>query len=144
MKKQIRTETTIHASKESIWAVLSDIGNYSQWNSVITEVASSLEVGRGFRFKIAILGRPVPMAAKVHRAEENRYLGWGNDYQSAAKYVLGAHHYFEIEEVSATECKFVHGEMFYGVIPVVLWGAIKRMSAEYDKFNASLKARVEA
>ncbi|OUS23659.1 hypothetical protein A9Q99_26820 [Gammaproteobacteria bacterium 45_16_T64] len=141
--KQIKTEITINSSKESIWAVLSDIGNYGAWNNVITGVSGTLQEGRGFRFKIAILGRPVPMAAKIHRAEENRYLGWGNDYQSWVKVILGAHHYFEIIEVSENECKFVHGEMFYGVIPTVLWGVIKKMSEQYDVFNAALKSKVE-
>ena len=141
--KEIKTEIVINSSKEEIWAVLSDLDNYAKWNNIITDVKSSLQVDRGFRFKIRILGLAVPMAAKVHTADENKYLGWGNDYQSWIKVILAAHHYFEIIEISDSQCKFVHGEKFYGVIPFALWPSIKTMGKSYNKFNESLKLAVE-
>ena len=141
--KEIKTEIVINASKEDIWAVLSNINNYENWNNIITDVKSSLQVDRGFRFKIAVFGLSVPMVAKVHRADENRYLGWGNDYQSWIKVVLAAHHYFEIIELSDSQCKFVHGEQFYGVVPFVLWPTIRKMAKSYQTFNENLKSAVE-
>lgn len=141
--KEIKTEIVINSSKEKIWAVLCELDNYETWNNIITDVKSSLQVGRGFRFKISIFGLAVPMAAKVHRADENRYLGWGNDYQSWLKFVLAAHHYFEIVEISDTQCKFVHGEQFYGVVPFALWPTIRKMGKSYETFNKSLKLAAE-
>ena len=141
--KEIKTEITINASKEEIWAVLSNINNYENWNDIITNVKSSLQVDRGFRFKIKVFGLTVPMVAKVHRADENRYLGWGNDYQSWIKVILAAHHYFEIIEISDSQCKFVHGEQFYGVVPFALWPTIRMMGKSYDTFNENLKLTVE-
>lgn len=141
--KEIKTEITINASKEEIWAVLSNIDNYGDWNGIITNVKSSLQVDRGFKFKIKVFGLSVPMVAKVHRADENQYLGWGNDYQSWIKVILAAHHYFEIIAISDSQCKFVHGEQFYGVVPFALWPTIRMMAKSYDTFNESLKSAVE-
>jgi len=141
--KEIKTEIIINASKEKIWTLLSDLESYQRWNNIITSVKSSLQVGRGFRFKINIFGQAVPMVAKIHRSDQNQYLGWGNDYESWAKIILAAHHYFEIIEVSETQCKFVHGEQFYGVVPFVLWPIINKMEKSYDQFNDSLKSEVE-
>ncbi|OUS00595.1 hypothetical protein A9Q81_10440 [Gammaproteobacteria bacterium 42_54_T18] len=141
--KGIKTEITINAPKEKIWALLSDLDNYQNWNNIITNVKSSLQVDRGFRFKIDIFGQAVPMTAKVHRADENQYLGWGNDYQSWVKMILAAHHYFEIIEISESQCKFVHAEQFYGVVPFVLWPIINKMGKSYERFNESLKSEAE-
>jgi len=141
--KEIKTEIIINAPKEEIWAVLSNIGDYENWNNIITDVKSSLQVDRGFRFKIALFGLAVPMVAKVHRVDENRYLGWGNDYQSWIKVILAAHHYFEIIELSDSQCKFVHGEQFYGIVPFALWPTIRKMAKSYDTFNENLKSAAE-
>jgi len=141
--KEIKTEIIINAPKEEIWAVLSNIGDYENWNNIITDVKSSLQVDRGFRFKIALFGLAVPMVAKVHRVDENRYLGWGNDYQSWIKVILAAHHYFEIIELSDSQCKFVHGEQFYGIVPFALWPTIRKMATSYDTFNENLKSAAE-
>jgi len=141
--KQIKTEIIINSSKEKIWAVISDFASYDDWNSIITGVKGKMVVGSGFRFKIDIYGFAVPMPAEVQRADENQYFGWGNDYESFLRFILAAHHYFEIIEISDTQCKFVHGENFYGIIPWTSWKLIEPMGAQYDIFNAALKNRVE-
>jgi hypothetical protein len=45
MTKEIKTEIVIHATPETIWAVLTDLKNYPNWNPFIKSITGQLSVG---------------------------------------------------------------------------------------------------
>ena len=42
MAKEIKTEIVIHATPEKIWKILTDFGNYPQWNPFIVSVTGDV------------------------------------------------------------------------------------------------------
>lgn len=142
--REVKTEIVIHAPQEKVWQVLTDFPAYEAWNPVINGVKATPQAGRSIRFKIKLFGQMLPMAAKIQRCEENRYFGWGTDADVPTNYVLGAHHYFELSPAGENTTRLVHNEIFYGIVPRILWPVLKRLKASYDDMNRSLKAQAES
>jgi uncharacterized protein YndB with AHSA1/START domain len=54
MAKEIRTEITIQAKREKVWAILTDFENYPNWNPFITFIEGKAEEGRQITVRIAL------------------------------------------------------------------------------------------
>ncbi len=71
--KRFATRTTIQASPEAVWAILSDAPSYPSWNSTVTKVEGAIALGakvtvhakispdRAFPVKVSTLDAPRKM-----------------------------------------------------------------------------------
>jgi len=142
--KEIKTEIEISSSRDNVWQTLMDFKKYDDWNTIISEVKAVAEVNRSIRFKINVNGNKLPITARIQRCEENCYFGWGTKSGSWMNRIIGAHHYFELHEISPEKCKVLHGEVFYGIIPFLTWPLIRKLKQSYEGMNRALKHQVES
>jgi len=137
------TEIIINAPKEAIWKVLTDFDSYGEWNPLIVDIQAATEVGHGVKFKADLKGKKLPFGAKMRRCEENRELSWGGPGFKPLNLLAGADHYYRIEEIGDNQCRFIHGETFYGILPMLFSGWIASCKPLYDGMNKAMKERVE-
>lgn len=137
----LRSECIINASADEIWSVLTDFRQFHCWNPFLVSVAGSLADGiLRVTARLSQLPR-VSFAARLHPVAQCSYLGW--DARFAAG-LFHAAHFFTIEPLAASRCRFVQTERFSGMMakPVLLMLA-GRFQAAYDRMNKALKQEVE-
>jgi ligand-binding SRPBCC domain-containing protein len=74
---EIKVETTINASKETIWEQLTDLNNFSRLSKHIEYASGRMEKGSRLKARLNIRGVRVPVVVWVHDIEKNRKFSWG-------------------------------------------------------------------
>jgi hypothetical protein len=142
MNKSIRTEIIINASKEKVWNILSNFSAYPGWNPFIIHIAG--EQSKGSRLAVTLLNgkKEFAMKPRVVSVVPNQYFDWlGSLF---IKGLFDGHHYFEIEEVSPTQVRFIHGEHFSGILSgMILRSIADETRNNFIKMNNALKERAE-
>ena len=139
--KKIETEVNINSSIESVWEIISDLGCHSDWNPFLTKIDGNLIEGSSVRITVQ-LGNNKPEIAepilkKLIPKKEIHFLM--NKWP-----LIKGEHYFIFESISDTETKFIHGERFYGLLPMFLWWKLKPLFTQgFNDMNQALKNRVE-
>ncbi len=138
-------ETTfdVGASPERVWAVLTALDRYDEWNPQMKGVRGILERGAQIGFRLVLPGRPaMNLTATVEEVEPNALLSWRGH--------LGAAWFFEgfrrfairplgVDRASVTHVEDVHG-VFAPVFGVVMGPAVQK---SHDALNEALRARAE-
>ncbi len=137
--KHMRTETTMAASVEKVWATLIDFDSYPRWNPFITKVTG--DISEGGKIEAQLMGMTIK--PRIERLEENSELRWVGHLMVPG--IFDGEHYFRIEANKDGSTRFVHGERFTGIlVPVfALLGQFKKIERAFVEMNEALKARVE-
>lgn len=113
----IRETVFIHAPLETVWAVFSEIENWSGWNPVCREcrleTGDAMTEGACISFKLNPL-TPMRIASVVTHCEAGRALTWTGD-----KWGIHAEHTFKFEAVDS-KVRLESIETFSGLM---LWPA---------------------
>ena len=134
----------IEAPSAIIWAILVDIGQYTQWNPFLHDVAGRVAPGAQIHFQIMLAGNiSFPAQAQITRVVVSRELRWGG--KLLWPWLLRAEHYHTLEPISAARTRVRHGETFSGLIPLLL-GPLIRVWAQrkYDAVSIALRRRAES
>lgn len=142
MPRELRTEITIDAPPEKVWAVLTGFSRYEAWNPFITRIAGKAEAGGRLHLRVRLAGLPtISFNAGIDQFKPGERLGW---YAVILPRLFEARHWFELSTDASGKTHFVHAEIFYGLFsaPVLLLlsGSFKRA---YETMNRSLKRTVE-
>jgi len=113
--KQLTTNIEINASANTVWNILTDFDEYPQWNPFIR--SASGEVKKGMRLEVQLQPpggnimtfRPTVLVAEPER--EFRWLG-----QLFLPGIFNGEHYFQIEPLTRDRIRFIHGEIFSGIL----------------------------
>ena len=140
-KYETRAEIIIHAPPAAVWAQLVDFPAFDEWNPMLTEMEGAPEVGCKVRFAVATDGGgKMRMSGRVFEATPERRLEW----RGGVPLVFIGHHYFELY-AEGDGTRFVHGETFWGLGPLLMRGTLEKRAAPlYPALNEALKVRVEA
>lgn len=140
----IRTNLTIAAPPERVWAVLTDFAAYPQWNAVISRARAELREGGRIKFRIKIEASPeLGFAARILRFTPNRELAWRGGAPLVPALAWGEHYFQLAPNGDGTE--FTHGENFGGLLALLMRTPMRaRVLRTYEGFNRALKARAEA
>jgi hypothetical protein len=143
MAKELNTNIEIDAPAENVWNVLTDFSRYSQWNPLIRSISGEarqdgrLEVfvqppgGKGMTF------RPIILAFRP--GHELRWIG-----QLMLPGIFDGEHQFQIEPLGENRTRFVHREVFSGLLVPFLWGSIEKQTRQgFEEMNRALKTQVE-
>jgi hypothetical protein len=140
---EIYTEIEINASCQRVWQLLTDFSSYPEWNPLIREAKGDIEKGRKIEVYIQPPGgggmrfRPV-----ILEAEENRQLRWLGHLGIPG--LFDGEHIFTITPLSANRIKFVHREIFNGLLVFVFKNSLQTSTKEgFIAMNQSLKVRAE-
>jgi hypothetical protein len=141
--KQLDTNIEINASAGKVWKILTDFASYPQWNPFIR--FASGEVKKGARLEVQlqppggniIMFRPTVLVAEPER--ELRWLG-----QLLLPGIFDGEHYFQIEPLTGDRIRFIHGEIFSGIlVPFLAKSLDTKTKIGFEKMNQVLKARAE-
>lgn len=136
----VRAQLSIDAPPEAVWAVLSDIAGWSDWNDVI--VGGRCDGGEGSRVScsVAVMG-PIwfPVRSRAHTWTDNETLVWGENLGR----ILRINHGFVLRpDGEGTHVE--HYESFEGAIGRLVYPLVRRsLTRNYTTFLESLKTRVE-
>lgn len=71
---QQQNQIFIQASAEKVWAVLTNINNWTKWNPKITKAEMQEKLAVGANFKWTVNGAQIKSV--LHTVETNRAFGW--------------------------------------------------------------------
>ena len=140
--KQIETEILINADIETVWRVLTDFQNHVKWNPFIRSIKGEKVVGKAITVSIKPPGgngmtfKPVVLKFNPHK--EFRWKG-----KFVVKGIFDGEHYFILEKVSDTQTKFIHGEIFGGVLVRMMGDVLNKTRNGFDLMNMALKEECE-
>ncbi len=143
MKKQLESEIEINVPAERVWKVLTDFHAHPSWNPFIKELRGNPEVGEKLRVFIRPPGgKGMVFKPIVLKAEENRELRWlGKLFISG---LFDGEHYFRIEPIDENRVRFIHGEIFSGLLVRLFAKSLDTGTlAGFREMNEALKKRAE-
>ncbi|MDP8916843.1 MAG: SRPBCC domain-containing protein [Pseudomonadota bacterium] len=119
------------APADLIWDLISDLGGWSVWNPLYTEVQGRLRIGEKLKVTEALPGRPSrTITPTVVDWEPPAQILWREDGGMMSRTVR----YLEIEALSETGCIFSNGAFFHGLLGEQ--GAKSHRSAIYRGYEA--------
>jgi len=143
--RTIAATVGIDASPMAVWAVLTDLSRYPEWNPHIREGAG--EVAAGNRLTLRMFppkGRPVTIRPLVLAAEpgaEWRLLGGLPGI--FGRLVFSGEHRFALDAAGGGT-RLVQSETFRGILVPFIGKALAGAQASFREQNEALKKRVEA
>lgn len=143
-EREVLTRIDIDSSPESVWAVLSDLDSYPQWNPMIRTAAGDLEEGNRLRLRFEPRGgRGRTFRPRLMVVEPGRELRWkGNP---GVPVMLESEHYFRLERKPDGNTVLVHNMVFYGILAPLLFGKLEAsVLGPFEEMNRALKARAES
>ncbi len=144
MKKQLETEIEINAPAERIWEILTDFHTYPSWNPFIKELRGKPAVGEKLWVFIQPPGgKGMVFKPIVLRADENHELRWrGKLFISG---LFDGEHYFRIEPIDENRVRFIHGEIFSGIlVRLFAKGLDEGTLSGFRQMNEALKRQAES
>lgn len=137
--REIRTEVVLEAPPESVWAVLTDLDAYAEWNP--QTVRASGVVAAGERVELTVRpggGRRRTMEAEVVDADAPTRLEWVASV--GGRRVFEARHTFELEPLGDGRTRLHNCETLSGVlVPFVVSADAE---ADYEAMNRALAERL--
>lgn len=142
MSKHIRTEIIINAPKEKVWDILTDFASYGAWNPFIVSIKGELQEGGRLTNTMLNGGKKYVFKPKVLEVVPYKYFDWLGSL--VVKGIFDGHHFFEIEELSATQVKLSQGENFSGLLSSTILKKIGEDTRNnFIKMNQAIKQRAE-
>ncbi len=142
MDVRIEHRIGVQAPAEAIWAVISDIAAWKDWNPLYPRAEGSLRIGATLDLDLALPGQPT-------RAINPVILDWvPNDQIHWRLSMLGGLvrtiRYIEIEILTETGCIFSNGEVFSGYLgPTVAKRMRPAIRQGFAAMGEAVKARAE-
>lgn len=142
MRHHLHTEVEIDASPEAVWAVLTDLAGYPEWNPFVVSSQGTAAVGERLtnRFQPpggkAMTFRPTVTVVQTERVFE--WLG-----RLGFPGVFDGRHRFEIEPIP-TGSRFTQTERFNGALVRFMNKSLDTQTvAGFETMNAALRDRAE-
>ena len=126
-----------------VWAVLSDLSAWKDWNPMYPEISGRLLISAPLSVTEKVGERSQTYAAVVSEWVPEKQIIWTRRSQAG---LLRHVRYIEIEALSETGCIFANGELFDGYFAPLLISKGRRhaLRTAHRGFCEALKARVEA
>ena len=140
--KTIEAVTEIDASVEAVWAELSAVATYSEWNPFITTFEGELVVGSRVQVRIAPPGgRPMTFRPTITAVEEARRLEWLG--RLLVPGVFDGRHCFQLEDLGQGRTRLTQTEAFSGVLVGLTGKTLERTRAGFEAMNQAVRLRAE-
>jgi hypothetical protein len=140
---KIEHQIGIAAPAEVIWAVISDLPSWSEWNPLYPEAKGVIGFGELLTLTVAIPGQE-------RRVIQPRIVDWTPDEAihwtlSAVGGLVKSIRYLEIETLGPTNCIFNNGEIFSGLLgPRAVKPMRRALRQGFTEMGEAVAARSEA
>ena len=140
-RMSLRTTTSMDASRDEVWAVLTDTDSYAQWNPLITEFAGLLRPGERVQFVLHTTGgQNIRLSPTVSQALAGYELRW----QGGLRGLLHVNHAFLLSTTYGGQTVLHHTEDYQGALVPLLRPLLERqLLPAFQTFNQALKRRSE-
>ena len=140
MAKEIKTEILIHSTPEKVWAILTGVDNYPNWNPFIKSVNGEVKVGN----KITVRIEPpeekgMTFNPKVLTCEVNKELSWIGRLLFPG--LFDGEHKFELIDNGNETTTFRQSEKFNGILVGLL--NVENTKKGFESMNKKLKIIAE-
>jgi hypothetical protein len=140
--KTIEAVTEIDAPVQAVWAEVSAISTYPEWNPFITTFEGELVVGSRVEVRIAPPGgRPMTFRPTITAVEEARRLEWLG--RLLVPGVFDGRHSFQLEDLGQGRTRLTQTETFSGVLVGLTGKTLERTRAGFEAMNQAVRLRAE-
>lgn len=140
--KQLEAKIRIDASPEKIWAILTDLEHYAEWNPFIKTACGKVAEGERLTVRISPPGEKEmtfkPTVLSVKTGVEFRWLG-----HFLLPGIFDGEHSFVIKSDNSGSL-FIQKETFSGLLVPLVWSGMEEKTREgFGRMNRALKERAE-
>lgn len=139
---KIETHIDINAPVGKVWGVFSDVDSHKEWNPFLTSIQGVLKEGNKVKIVAKISEGNIKIAEPIVTTliEEKEAV-----FVASKRFLFRGEHYFKFESLSPSKTRFIHGEVFSGLLPKLFWNKIQySFTKAFNKMNEALKAHVES
>ena len=130
--------TTIAASRDKIWALLTNAADFPRWNSTVSGIQG--EIAEGHTLKITVPAAPGrTFKPKVSRVEAGRSMTWSDGMAPMFKGVRT----FTLTPNADGTTEFAMKEEFAGVMLPMIKGSLPDLAPVFEAYAADLKGAAE-
>ncbi|MGD0297092.1 MAG: SRPBCC domain-containing protein [Bryobacteraceae bacterium] len=138
--KAFAVETSICATPERIWALLTDAAGYARWNSTVEKVDGNIAPGERVLVNAKISpGRAFPV--KVAEFEPPRRMVWTGGMPLG---LFKGERTFTLKPAANGLVRFSMREVYTGWIAALIGRSIPDLQPVFDQFASDLKHAAEA
>jgi len=145
MTRSVGAVTEIDAPLERVWAVLTDVARYPEWNPFTVSVQTDFELGSPVDMRVNLLGR----GRTIHQVEyvtsyvEGRRVSWGVNVGPG--WFITADRWQELTDLGDGRTRYETVDEFTGVgVGFMLLLMRRHMARGFADVARALKARCEA
>jgi hypothetical protein len=137
--KSFATRTTIQATPEAIWRLLTDAPSYPSWNATVTRVEGRIALGETVTVHVKVApGRAFPV--KVVAFEPFKRLVWSGGMPLG---LFKGERTYDLRPAGPGGVEFAMHEDYTGWFAPLITRSIPDLQPAFDEFAACLKARAE-
>jgi hypothetical protein len=141
--KIVRVVTDIAAPAQTVWAELSAVAKFVEWNPFITSVQGDLVAGSRLTVQIAPPGgRQMTFRPTITLVEEGKRLEWLG--RLVLPGVFDGRHSFQLEDMGSGVTRLTQAEEFSGVLVRFATTILERTRAGFEAMNEVLRLRAES
>jgi hypothetical protein len=130
--------TTIHATPEKIWSLLTDAAGFPRWNSTVTSIEGEIAEGRTLKLRVPSAPKRV-FTPKVSRLEPGRSMVWSDGMAPMFKGVRS----FTLTPNADGSTDFVMKEEFSGVMLPMIKKSLPDFAPVFEAYAGDLKRAAE-
>ena len=139
--KIISAAIEIGAPPMTVWAVITDLGRYPEWNPLFREASGDIAVGSRLTLRSVhpANGRMMTVKPKILVAEPGVELRWAASLPG----VISGEHSFALSPMGGGT-RLVQSESFRGLLAPFSRRTLANTSTSFRELNEALKKRAEA
>ncbi len=131
--------TTINATPEAIWEILTDVARWAEWNTTVDKVEGEVALGK----KVTVYAKVSPgraFAVKVSVLEPPRKMVWTGGMPLG---LFKGERTYTLEPKSDGSVAVTTSEVFSGLISPLITRSMPDMQPSFDEFVVALKKMSE-
>jgi hypothetical protein len=124
-----------------VWAILTDLGSYHEWNPLFVEASGNVAVGQRIRLrsKHPANGRLMTVKPKIIAVQPGTELRWASSLPG----LISGEHSFTLT-ATGHGTRLVQSESFKGLLTRFSGKTFTRAEASFQALNEALRQRAEA
>ena len=140
--KTIQTEIMINADVSKVWNVLMDFEKHAQWNPFIKSITGEQKVGNMLTVSIKPAdGKGMIFKPRILIIEPIKEFRWKG--KLGINGIFDGEHFFILESLNENQTRFIHGELFSGILVFLLGNMLEKTKKGFQLMNESLKQECE-
>jgi hypothetical protein len=131
--------TTIEASPDRIWALLTDAAGFPRWNTTVTSIEGEIAEGQTLKLKVPTAPERV-FKPRVSNVEPGRSMRWRDGFAPMFKGVRT----FTLKANADGTTEFSMKEEFSGLMLPMIKGSLPDFAPVFEAYAEDLKRAAEA